>query len=67
MQMSARNQFKGKVKNIKKGPVSTELVIDVGGIEVVSTITTGSAENLDLKVGDEAVAIIKASNVIVAK
>ena len=67
MKFSARNQLKGKIKDIKKGPVSTEVVIDVNGIEVVSSITTGSAESLDLKVGDDAVAIIKASNVMVGK
>ena len=67
MQLSARNQFKGKIVSLKKGPVSTEVVIDVNGTEVVSSITTGSAESLDLKIGDEAVAIIKASNVMVGK
>ena len=67
MNFSARNQLKGTIKDLKKGPVSTEVVIDVNGMEVVSSITTGSAENLDLKVGDEAIAIIKASNVMVGK
>lgn len=67
MKFSARNQLKGKIKGIKKGPVSTEVVIDVNGVDVVSSITTGSAESLDLKVGDDAIAIIKASNVMVGK
>lgn len=67
MKFSARNQLQGTIKEIKKGPVSTEVVIDVNGMEVVSSITTGSAESLDLKVGDDAVAIIKASNVMVGK
>ncbi|MDX9917758.1 MAG: TOBE domain-containing protein [Gudongella sp.] len=67
MQLSARNQLKGTIKSLKKGPVSTEVVIDIGGVEVVSSITTGSAESLDLKVGDEAFAVIKASSVMVAK
>ncbi|OLS02398.1 TOBE domain-containing protein [Tissierella creatinophila] len=65
MKFSARNQLKGTIKEIKKGPVSTEVVIDIKGMEVVSSITTGSAENLNLKVGDEAIAIIKASNVMI--
>lgn len=43
MIISARNQLKGTVKEIKTGPVSTEVVIDVNGAEVVSSITTGSA------------------------
>nr|WP_300003603.1 TOBE domain-containing protein [Tissierella sp.] len=67
MNFSARNQLKGTIKEIKKGPVSTEVVIDLKGMEIVSSITTGSAESLNLKVGDEAVAIIKASNVMVGK
>lgn len=67
MKFSARNQLQGRIKNIKKGPVSTEVVIDVNGVEVVSSITTGSCEALDLKVGDKAFAIIKASSVMVGK
>ncbi len=67
MKFSARNQLKGKITSVKKGPVSTEVVIDVNGIEVVSSITSGSCEALDLKVGDEAFAIIKASSVMVGK
>lgn len=54
LKLSARNQFKGKIIDLKKGPVSTEVVLDVNGTVVVSSITTGSAESLDLKIGDEA-------------
>lgn len=67
MQLSARNQLKGKIKDIKRGPVSTEIVLDVNGIEIVSTITSGSAESLGLKVGEEAIAVIKASSVMIGK
>lgn len=67
MKLSARNQFKGKITEIKNGPVSTEVVLDVNGTIVVSSITTGSAKSLDLKVGDEAIAVIKASNVMIGK
>ncbi len=67
MRLSARNQLKGKVSNIKEGPVSTEVIIDINGTEVVSSITTTSAKSLDLKVGDEVSAVIKASSVMVAK
>jgi molybdopterin-binding protein len=65
MKLSARNQLEGTVKSINKGPVSTEVVIDVNGTEIVSSITTGSAEALELKVGDTASAVIKASSVMV--
>lgn len=67
MKLSARNQFIGKIIELKKGPVSTEVVVDVNGTTVVSSITTGSADTLDLKVGDEVQTVIKASNVMIAK
>jgi molybdopterin-binding protein len=65
MQLSARNQLKGKVTGIKSGPVSTEVVLDINGQSVTASITSGSAESLGLKVGDDAVAIIKASSVMI--
>lgn len=66
MKMSARNQIAGTVKMIKKGPVSTEVVISIaGGNEIVSSITTTSAENLKLKEGSKVYAIVKASEVMV--
>lgn len=67
MQLSARNQLKGKITDIKTGPVSTEVEIDVNGVKVVSSITSGSAEAMNLKVGDDATAVIKASAVMIAK
>lgn len=67
MQLSARNQFNGKIKGIKNGPVSTEVVLDVNGQSVVASITSTSAESLGLKVGDDAIAVIKASSVMIAK
>jgi len=67
MQLSARNQIKGIVKEVTNGPVSTEVVIDVNGTEVVSSITTVSATTLNLQKGDPVVAIIKASSVLIGK
>jgi molybdopterin-binding protein len=67
MQLSARNQIMGVIKEIKEEPVTTEVVLDIGGMEIVSTLTTSSARTLELKVGDEACAIFKASSVIIAK
>lgn len=67
MQLSARNQLEGKIVEIKEGPVSTEVTIEVGDFKIVSSITSASAEQMNLKVGDEAFAVIKASNVMVAK
>jgi molybdopterin-binding protein len=67
MQISARNQLKGRVTDVKKGPASTEVTIDINGQIVVSSITTGSAETLNLEIGDDVTAVIKASNVMIAK
>ena len=67
MQLSARNQLAGVVKEIKEGPVSTEVVLDVNGMDIVASITSGSAQRLGLKVGASAVAVIKASSVMIAK
>jgi molybdopterin-binding protein len=66
MRISARNQIPGTVKKIKKGPVSTEVVISIaGGNEVVSSITTHSAEKMNLHEGLKVYAIVKASEVMV--
>jgi molybdopterin-binding protein len=66
MKISARNQIPGTVKMIKKGPVSTEVIISIaGGNEVVSSITTHSAEKMNLREGLKVSAIVKASEVMV--
>ncbi|CEG25698.1 TOBE domain-containing protein [Bacillus sp. B-jedd] len=67
MKLSARNQIKGTVRDMKEGPVSTELTIDANGIEIIASITTTSAESMELQVGDEATAVIKSSSVMIAK
>jgi len=65
MKLSARNILKGKVKSITKGAVNAEVVILLpNGTELVSIITNTSAEELKLKKGKKAYAIIKASNII---
>lgn len=65
--LSARNQFKGTVKSIKLGAVMAEVVVAVGELEFVAAITCGSAEGMSLKVGDEVKAVVKATEVMVAK
>ena len=65
--LSARNQFKGTVKSVKSGQVMTEVIVSVGELEVVSLISCASAEKLGLKVGDKVTAVIKATEVMVAK
>jgi len=65
--ISARNQLKGTVKYVTLGTVMAEVVMDVGGTEVVAAITRHSSEAMDLKEGDRVTALIKATEVIVQK
>jgi molybdopterin-binding protein len=68
MKISARNVLKGTVKQLTNGAVNTEVVIELpGGIEIVSVITKHSSEALELAVGAEVYAVIKASDVMVGK
>lgn len=66
MRLSARNMLKGTVKRVIHGAVESEVLLELSpGVEIVSTITKASAEQMGLKPGDTAWAIIKASNVII--
>ena len=66
MKLSARNQFKGKIVEVKKGATTAHVRIDIGGGNVVTaSITNESADELGLAAGKTAYAIIKASNVMV--
>lgn len=66
MKISARNQLKGKVVSIETGFVNAIIHLDIGGGNVISsTISIESVKELDLAVGKEAYAIIKATSVMV--
>jgi molybdopterin-binding protein len=67
MRISARNRLKGKVTEVTKGATTAHVKIDVGGTVVTAAITNQSVDELGLKVGDEAYAIVKASDVMVGK
>jgi molybdopterin-binding protein len=67
MTLSARNQIKGTVKSIVLGTVMAEVVVDIGGQEIVSAVTRHACENLDLKAGDEVRVVIKATEVLLDK
>lgn len=67
MELSARNQLRGTVKSLTLDDVMAEVVVDVGGQEVVAAITRASAERLGLKAGDQVTAIIKATEVMIGK
>jgi molybdate transport system regulatory protein len=67
MQTSARNQFAGKVAKRTRGAVNDEIEIALhGGERIVATVTRESSDALNLKRGTEAVALVKASSIIVA-
>ncbi|CAA2110251.1 TOBE domain-containing protein [Variovorax paradoxus] len=66
MKISARNVLSGKVIAIVRGPVTTEVTLEIApGVQIVSTITSSSAESLKLAEGANAYAVIKASSVMV--
>ena len=68
MKLSARNQFKGKIVDVKKGTTTSHVRVDIGqGVIVTSSITNAAVEDLDLKTGDDAWAVIKASDVMIGK
>jgi len=67
MKLSARNQFKGKIVEIKEGAVNGIVKIDIGGGNIItSSITMDSIRELQLKEGSEAYAVIKATSVMIA-
>ena len=68
MKLSARNQLQGRVVEVRKGATTAHVRIDIGnGVIVMSSVTTEAVDELGLAVGDQAIAIIKASDVMVAK
>ena len=67
MKISARNVLKGKVKAVVHGEVNSEVTIELpGGAELVLMITKASADHLALRKGKKVMAVIKASNVMLA-
>jgi len=67
MDLSARNQLRGTVKQITLGDIMAEVVIDVGGQEVVSVITRSSAERMGIREGEPVTVVIKSTEVMLAR
>jgi molybdopterin-binding protein len=68
MKLSARNQIRGTVKDVQKGQTTAHVQIDIGnGLILTASITNEAVDDLGLKAGDTATAIVKASDVIVGK
>ena len=67
MKLSARNQIKGRVVDVRRGQTTGHVKIDIGnGVVITSSITNEAIDELGLAVGDAAIAVITASDVMVA-
>jgi molybdopterin-binding protein len=67
MRISARNRLKGTVVEVTRGATTAHVRIDIGGPVVTAAITNEAVDELGLKVGDAAYAVVKASDVMVGK
>ncbi len=66
LNISARNQFAGTIRNVQEGAVNAIVTIEAAGQQITADITMGSVKRLDLEAGKKAVAVVKATNVMVA-
>ena len=68
VKLSARNTLSGKVVELKMGQTTSHVKLDTGGGHIVTaSITNEAVDELQLKVGDQAWAVVKASDVMIAK
>lgn len=67
LDISARNQLRGRIFSLTIDGVMAEVLLRIGDQELVSIITRGSAERLGLRVGDEVVALIKSTEVMIGR
>ena len=67
MKISARNQLKGKIIEVKKGATTAHVRLEIAAGQIVTAaITNEAVDELGFKSGDAAIALIKASNVMIA-
>jgi molybdopterin-binding protein len=66
VKLSARNQLQGTIAKITRGEAIANVVLDVGGQRIVSSITVEAVDDLGLEEGQTASAVIKASDVMIA-
>lgn len=65
MRLAARNQIRGTIVSVTRGPVMAMVKIDIGDGQAISaTLTSEAADELDLREGQQAVALFKASSVM---
>jgi molybdopterin-binding protein len=65
MKLSARNRLKGRIVEVRKGQTTAHVRLDVNGAIVTASITNEAVDELGLRVGQEAYAIVKASDVMI--
>ena len=66
MKLSTRNILKGRILEITKGATTSHIRLDVNGAVVTSSITNEAVDELKLQVGQQAYAVVKASDVMIA-
>ena len=67
MRISARNQIKGTVVEVRKGATTSHVRVDIGNGQIItSSITNEAVDDLGLKAGGSAIVVIKASDVMIA-
>jgi molybdopterin-binding protein len=67
MRLSARNQIKGTVADVKKGATTAHVRVDIGGgVIVTSSITNDAVDELGIKTGGKVIVVVKASDVMIA-
>jgi len=67
IQVSARNQLSGRITGLKADGVMAEVVLQIGEQELVAIITRASAERMRLAVGDQVLAVIKSTEIMIGK
>jgi molybdopterin-binding protein len=67
MKLSARNQLKGKVLDVKKAEVAARVRVDIGGQTITAAVLAESVDDLGIGVGDEVSVVIKSTDIMLAK
>ncbi|MEZ5889598.1 MAG: molybdopterin-binding protein [Xanthobacteraceae bacterium] len=65
MKISARNQLKGTIVDVVKGATTSHVRIDIGGVIMTAAITNEAVDDLKLAKGQPAIAVVKATDVLV--
>ena len=65
MRISARNQIRGTVTEVRTGVTTAHVMVDIGGNVVTSSITNESVDGFGIKPGSSAYVVIKASDVMI--